>query len=760
MRSGIATRAVLLCGVGLLALAARAQDQNPISEIVVTANKHAEKLHDVAQEVSAVTGADLARRNESDFRDFAAEVPGFQIEEASPVFEREILRGQNSGGAGATVATVIDDMPLSFSGSDSDAALTSTNVDTYDLQRIEVLKGPQGTLYGATAEGGVVKYVTNPPNLNAYQGGIEATGFNVSHGQTSGSVKGFANLPLVEGMAALRITGVEEGIAGYIDNPLLNKKDANQGSKTGLRASLLLAPSENLSIRLTASQQLTHTDDANQIEAVGNVMFPVQQPPANELSLAHGYVNNTYFQQNQDSRIAYYYANVDYDMGWASLTSITSVGQVKVSFTGDNTNGFLAPGVTTQQYIESLVGVPLAIRQNEFEAMTKLSEEVRLASAPGQKLFGNQFDWIIGGFATRETVSFDLNFDFTNIPGPGRPPAVLTSIPPAGGFNEPSRYREWALFGQGDYYLLPNFDIAAGVRVSNDSERLNASFGGEVLVPSSPPVGPLESKETPTTWSVAPRLHLSDDTLLYGRVATGYRPGGPNLAVPQEPADYPKTYGSDSTYNYELGAKSYFFGRSVDIDVALYDIEWSHIQVNTVVNTPSGPYTVVGNVGSAASRGVEYTLGWTPIEGLRLTETGAYTDAHLTQDAPAVGGAAGDTLSYVPRWSNNINVDYDWPVFGDFTGFVGGAWNYVGSRYTDFAPAGNLTESHTKLPAYNRVNLQAGIRNEHYTAQIFAQNIGDTRGISSYANTAGFGGTGLITLIEPRTIGVRVGATF
>src|SRR5579859_5836305 len=212
MRSGMISKGLLLGGVALGAMCAAgtacaADDQGSISEIIVTANKQAEKLHDVAQAVSAVTGADMATRNQTDFHDFAAEVPGFQVNEQSPVYNREILRGQNSGGSGATVASVIDDMPLSFSGSDNNAALVSTNLDTYDLQRIEVLKGPQGTLYGATAEGGVVKYVTTPPSLNEYQGGIEASGYNVDHGQSSGSIKGYANLPLVQGMAALRVTG-------------------------------------------------------------------------------------------------------------------------------------------------------------------------------------------------------------------------------------------------------------------------------------------------------------------------------------------------------------------------------------------------------------------------------------------------------------------------------------------------------------------------------------------------------------------------
>lgn len=761
MRHGMISKGLLLGGVALGVLsatgAARAADDQSISEIIVTANKQAEKLHDVSQEVSAVTGADMATRNQTDFHDFAAEVPGFQIQETSPVYSREILRGQNSGGSGATVATVVDDMPLSFSGSDNNAAQVSTNLDTYDLQRIEVLKGPQGTLYGATAEGGVVKYVTTPPSLNDYQAGMEASGYNVEHGQSSGSVKGYANLPLVAGMMGLRVTGYEEGIAGYIDNPNLGIKGGNQGEKTGGRASLLVAPSDNLTIRLTASQQLLHTDGTNDVQAVGAPMWPAAAAPANQFSLANGYVNNTNFKQTQDSRISYYYADIEYDLGFANLTSISSYGTVNASYVSDYSSLNAAPGFSYQAYLSGALGTPLALRDTQRESLSKESQEVRLASAPGERLFGNEIDWIAGAFGTREFVGFSQIFDFTNVPVANGPVSTLSGLPPAGGISQPSTYEEWALFGQVDYHFLPDFDIAAGVRMSGDNVALHANFIGGVLVAPSPPVGPITSAEHSTTWSVAPRWHLSDDTLLYSRIATGYRPGGPNLVIPGQPA---VDYGSDSTINYEIGGKSYFFDKAVDVDIAAYDIEWSHIQIITVVNTSTGPISVVGNVGSAVSRGLEWTLGWRPMKGLSFTDAGSFGDAHLAESAPLLGGQSGDALAYVPRWSNTFNADYEWDAFGDFKGFGGLGWTYTGSRHGDFAPAGTPSESHTRLPSYNQINLQAGLKDARYTVELFARNVTDEKGISSYNNMSGFNETGLVTLIQPRTIGLRVAATY
>ena len=757
-------KSILLGGVALAAFSvigsAKADTQNT-EEVIVTANKQAEKIHDVAQAVTAVSGSDMALRQQTDFRDFAAQVPGFQVSESSPILEREIIRGQNSGGAGATVATMVDGMPLSFSGSDNNASLTSTNIDTYDLQRIEVLKGPQGTLYGATAEGGVVKYVTNAPNLNKYQAGIEATGYNVAHGDSSGTVKGFANLPIIDDKLALRVTGIEEGVAGYINNPLMGKNDVNQGDKKSFRVQLLFKPISDLSIRLAASQQDIRMDGPNTVEAVGAGLYPASAAPSNQLSLANGYNNNAYGQQTQKGVISYYYADINYDLHGAQINSVSSYGTVKASYVNDDSFINAAPGFTYQAYLESALKTPLALRQRENEGMTKASEELRVSSDPGEKLFGLPLDWIGGGFVTHESVTFNQVFDFTNIPAPGQAQSILAGLPTAGGEFEPSHFDEWAFFGQLDYHFTPTFDIAAGARVSNDKESLNATFQGAVLVPSgAPPVGPISGNETSTTWSVAPRWHVTDDTLLYSRIATGFRPGGPNLAIPFQPANYPQNYGSDKTTNYEVGVKSYLFDKKVDVDLAAYYIDWTKIQILSTVQTSTQPFTVTGNAGSATSKGVEWNVGWTVVPGLRLAEIGSYSNATLSQSAPVLGGFAGQALPYVPKWTNTLDADYEWNAFADYSGFVGAAWVYTGARYTGFAPAGTPTESHVALPSYSEFNLQGGLRNGRYIFELFAHNLSDVRGISTYENMGGYKETGHMTLIQPRTIGLRVGATY
>jgi outer membrane receptor protein involved in Fe transport len=723
-----------------------------IQEIIVTASKRTEKIHDVAGAVTAVTGADMQIRQQLDFKDFAAQVPGFEIEASgTPGFNREILRGENSGGSGATVATVIDDMPLSFSGSADDGGIESTNLDTYDLKRVEVLKGPQGTLYGATAEGGLVKFVTNPPDPNAFHAGAEIGGESVDHGGDGGSVKGYTNVPLWDGKAALRLTGFYEENPGYINDPYLDEHDLNRSYRSGYRASLLIKPTNDLTVRLTVAQQDVHSFGFDQEEVNGTALGGSSL--SRRLQLVNGYSNSTYFNEPGKNIVDYYIGNVTYDLHWATMTSITSFGQVKQSYFYDETEQQAVPGLEYGAYIGSLFGVPnVGLRERQYEALSKFNQEFRLTSEPNSTLFGRKFDWVGGVYLTREDVKFDQLFDFLDNPSANSTGAVITSDP-AGGLIGPSRYEEASVFGQVDYYLTNSVDVAAGGRVSYDKQQLSETYiccgveGGGGAQPLT------KTQERPNTWSVSPRWHITDTTLAYLRFATGYRPGGPNF-VPLTSA-YKDTYGPDSTMNYEAGLRTELFDRTVSIDVSVFYIDWSDIQIVSFVVEPNGAtFRTTGNGGAAVSEGVEYNLGWTPLRGLSLGLIGAYTDAHLTASAPGLGAFSGQNLPYVPKWSNTINADYTHTLFDGVKGFVGGSLTFIGSRYTDFSPTAYV-DPHVELPSYTTISLQAGIKKGPYTFEVFAKNLTDSRGISSYSGQGGFGLSGQVSLITPRVIGLR-----
>jgi iron complex outermembrane receptor protein len=737
---------------GGTAQAETAAAANSLDEIVVTASKREEKLHDVAMSISAIGGEDLARYQISGFTELAAQIPGLSIEGVDPGRIRVVLRGQNVGGVGATIATTVDDIPFFMSGSQSNGAFFSANIDTYDLQRVEVLRGPQGTLYGASAEGGLIKYVTNLPDLTAYHGGVSVGGEGVDGGQSAGSVKGFVNIPFWDNKAALRISAVEEGIPGWVDNPSSGQSDVNHGDKHSLRGSLLVQPTPELTIRVTGFSQALSIRNDNNVQVVGAALAP-SAPPADQFDPVNGFNNATAGQHLIKDNLSYYALHLQYDFNFATLVSATSYGKITKRYTTDVTDLNLAPGFTLADALGGLYGEPIVAFGNQEEFLHKFNEEVRLASNPGFTLFGHGFDWQGGVFFTREITSLDQHY----VAHSAADPATVLD-PPLGGTSLPADYKETAVFVDMTYHFSKAFDLEFGGRNTGTKQHSQATTLCCILIGAEDHTfDPISTSETSRTWSVAPRWHLNDDTMIYARIATGFSPGGPNN--PSSALTLPPPYRSDSTRNYEVGLRTDLFDKRFSIDVDIFDVKWKDVQILEVVDTPSGPVGINGNGGSAESKGVEWNFQWRPVQGLSLGLLGAYTNAKLTSDAPILGGASGEKLPYVPELSSTLNVDYTWHAFGNYLGFVGGSGTYTGTRYTSFSSSA-VTSSHVKLPTYTALHLQAGLDNGHYSVEVFGSNLGNARGITEYANSGGQNQTGLASFIQPRTIGIELGAKF
>jgi outer membrane receptor protein involved in Fe transport len=253
--------------------------------------------------------------------------------------------------------------------------------------------------------------------------------------------------------------------------------------------------------------------------------------------------------------------------------------------------------------------------------------------------------------------------------------------------------------------------------------------------------------------------------MVYARIATGYRPGGPNDLPFDAPASVPRTYQADKTTNYELGTRTDLLDRTLSIDVAAFLVDWKDIQLSEFVAAPGTPgFTINANGGTARSKGLEWTLGLTPVSGLTFTLTGAYVDAYLTSAATATGGNEGDRLPYVPKWSTSLDGAYTWRAFGNYNAFAGATWSYLGSRFNDFSATygatGFTANPRPELPSYNTVNLRAGLENGRWTFELYGKNVGDTRGITYYTNSATPNYGGAVAYAQPRTIGVLVTARF
>lgn len=707
-------------------------ETNTLATIIVTAEKREEPLKNVPMSVTALSGGSLDDLQDKDFSDYAAMVPGLSLASGQPGLTRLTLRGQNAGGVGSTVAVYIDESPFGSSSALLNGSVLTGDFDTWDLQRIEVLRGPQGTLYGANSEGGLLKFVTTAPVLGSFSGAVETTGESVNHGGNGGDIRAVVNLPLGD-KVALRVGGFDEDVPGYIDDPLSGKSGVNEGRKYGGRASLLAAPTDDLSIRLTASSQQSRYQGTN-----------IEDVDPNSLQPVHGDLTQERFL-TEPSVFKYenYNATINWNTGPFSVLSTTSYGVLDSDYLTDATSTVLAPPSTTLgDLLGADVGPNLGGVLDNLADLEKFTQEIRLTSPASDRL-----EWQAGGYFTRETGNLTEHLNAVALPGGG--PSGLPSL------EVPileSTYKEYAGFADLTYHFNSQFDIQAGGRFSKNQQTVAESISG-LLVPSSAFGTP--SSGQVFTYSIAPQWHVDANTMVYARVASGYRPGGPNALPPVAPPDVPREYGSDRTVNAELGIRSTQLDGLLSIDVAAFHVNWSDIQLLEIVDN----YGINSNGGTATSQGLEWTLGYVPVHGLKFTWTGAYTDAYLTSPAPAVNGVSGDRLAYAPKWGTSLDGEYGWAAFASYRGFLGATWSYIGSRDTDFGSSPSGT-AQVVLPSYNTSDLRVGLDNDHYRVTLYGKNLGDSRGITYYVSSGAPGLEGEATVIQPRTIGVTLSAKF
>jgi iron complex outermembrane recepter protein len=697
-----------------------------LETVIVTAQKREESLQDVPMGITALGGSKLDELQAREFADYAALVPGLSLATAQSGFTRLTLRGQNAGGAGSTVAVYLDESPYGSSNALLNGAVNTGDFDTFDMQRIEVLRGPQGTIYGANSEGGLLKFVTNAPELGKYSLAGEAGGETVSHGGNGLQGHALANLPLGDKMA-FRISGFFEDVPGYIGNPSSGERQLNEGRKSGGRASFLVAPTNDLSIRLTAVLQNTSYDATNLVDS-----DPVTlQPTHGDLSQERAVPEPSKFKYEN------YNATIDWNVGTFKLISATSYGILDTHLITDGTPvygglaGLLTGGAAP--------GAPL-IADTELK---KFTQEIRLTSPSTDRL-----EWQIGGYYTHEDGTLLQNLYSAQIPSGAVSGLLIQPL-------IDSTYKEGAGFLDLTYHFNSQFDLQAGGRWSSNSQTFaqTTTYDSALGIAPNPQVVNGDSNENVWTYSLAPSWHFDKKSMVYARLATGYRPGGPNVLPPNPTPDMPRTYGSDTTTNIELGVRSTLVDGRLSVDLAAYHVDWKNIQLIEVV---SG-FGINANGGTARSQGFEWSFAYLPVQGLTLQWTGAYTDAKLTSAAPATNANSGDRLPYAPKWGSSVDAEYKRPAFGNYNGFVGGTWSYVGSRSSDF---GSSATGQVVLPSYSTYGARLGLENGHYSFALYGRNLSDSRGFTNYASAAVGSPYSAVTVTQPLTIGLTMSAKF
>ncbi|EIL94062.1 TonB-dependent receptor [Rhodanobacter spathiphylli] len=705
-----------------------------LGTVIVTANKRSERLQDVPMAVSALQGLQLERESAVSFADYATRVPGLNVISSGQGRTQLVLRGITSGSGqpNSTVGTYIDDVPFGSSTVYAAGSVLTPDIDPADLERVEVLRGPQGTLYGSNTLGGLVKFVTTPPDATRAYGRVRAGVSSVEDGGTGSDVHAMFNVPLAADKLALRINAYERHDPGYVDNVLTGKRDVNRAKVSGTRAQLLWTPSDTVSLRLSALAQNLGSDGAGLVDGGVDVDALTLKP-------IHGDLQQVRSPGTGQFRLKYrlYDASLNADFGGAKLFSSTSYGTLDMNSNADITAAY-------GPLLNPLFGLPNG-GYSLVNPMTldKFTQELRLQSPETQTV-----EWRAGVFYTREKTTAHqniLSFDAST----GEPIALPTLADLSMG---PAIFTEWAAYGDLTWHATSRFSVLVGARYSSDRTTYAQTGDGLIVGPSQ---FTIRGSDNPTTYLLNPSFRFSDDLMVYGRIASGFRPGGPNVGVPPG-LGAPLTFGPDKLVSYELGLKATTMQRRMTFDVSAFYIDWSQIQLTVV----SGGIGFMGNGGKASSKGVEAAWQYAPARGLLLSANASWTDAKLDADTPpGLFGYKGDRLPYVPKWNASVGVDYDFPLAGGWSGFVGAGYRYVGERKTDFVAAPGPRRD---VPDYDGVDLRAGVNVGNWTIKAYVKNLTNERGITSLASetTDPHANPFAAVYVMPRTVGLSASVDF
>ncbi|MHA4837964.1 TonB-dependent receptor [Sphingopyxis sp. MSC1_008] len=687
-------------------------------EIVVTAQKREQRLQDVPAAVSVVDTGALAQTNQSRLRDFFSSVPGFQ---ASPSpggggTQTLVIRGISSGTfSNPTVGIMIDEVPFG-------AAVTefSPEVDPADLERIEVLRGPQGTLYGASSLGGLVKFVTTEPSTTRVFGKVEAGINGVSHGSSVGyALRGAINLPLAETFA-IRVSGFTRKDPGYIDNPILGKNDVNDFSSRGGRISALWKATDNVSVKLSALFQRSIAQGQNEeVSAAG---------------LGNYQTNYILDTGRSTKNIRAYSAVIQADLGPINLTSVTAYSTFEATAAQDYTS--IPPWGTLAANGFGVPGAPSRYRAN----VKRPTQELRATFRTGPMI-----DWLLGGFYSDEQTFIRQAITAQAVDG--------TTAGTIFRYEQPINFREYAVFANPTVRLSDKFSVQFGGRYSWQTATYEAVtqsgslYGGNTIV-----LPELVRRDKVFTYLVTPQYRFSSDLMLYARVATGYRPGRSNSANPNPLI--PRVAAPDRTTNYEIGVKGDLIDNMLTYDVSLYQIDWKKVQLVQI--DPVSSLSFTSNAGRARSKGAEVSLTLRPGSGFNLSGWLSYNKSVLTEGVVSTAAYAptGATLPYSPRFSANASIDKRFDISADVTGTLGATFSHVSGREGTFV----ATPARAIYPAYSQFDLRAGLQYADWSLTLYARNVTDKRGL--IGGGAGAYPPSAFVYIQPRSFGASLGKAF
>ena len=730
-----------------------------LDHVIVTANKRQENIREVATAITRLGEQQLENLNATQMADYASYVPGLQMQSSGTPGQVQVaMRGSAALSPGSTVGTYVDETPVGSNSLYQQATLYQLDLLPYDVESIEVLRGPQGTLYGAGAMGGLIKYTMRRPDTShrefRFGGGLSS----VADGDTGHSYRFGMNLPIVEDVFALRASFAKNTLPGYVDNPVDGRRDINRAEQTSARVSLRWQ-GEASSAQFTAMRQ--------EVDSRNNSTIAVDADSQRPLA---GLSNPVYVDEPFRKEVDHYSLTFEHDFGFADFVSATSYADTRTAARNDMT---LSYGEYPLIFLDSdpSLEAGAAYIDNVLD-LTQFTQEIRLQSKSGEA-----FEWLVGGFHSDEKGDNYQYVGLTQLDGSPLPAPWDGILGVLGELVIPNTYKESAVFANASYRFGERFKLGAGVRFSRNDQEFQQNVIGGVLIPLG--VQDNSSSEDVFTWSITPQFQITPDAMVYAKASTGYQPGGPNVVA----VGLPSAVDSSTLTSYELGWKSAFDGRRLLLDLVAYQIEWEDIQVASQVNGVSG----LVNGGQATSRGLEASLQWRPLSGLSLGLNGAYNDSSLDEDFPPIvvpldpdlpggvlevnTGLGGDRMPYVPDLTWSATVDYTMALANGWSAGFGGGYRWVDERTntTTERQVIAIAEPRTVLDttitppltigSYGAFDLYASLSNGSWTLRGYVKNAGDKRAYSSITDITG-AVTGVThhlaaVPIQPRTLGLE-----
>jgi outer membrane receptor protein involved in Fe transport len=707
-----------------------------LEEIIVTATRRATSLQDTPLSVTALSDAQIRAIGARDIIDYFDRVPGLNYTDDGFTGHRIALRGITAGTFLETrpsSAFYLDDTPMMTlaSGTTATPQFGGARPQAVDIARVEVLRGPQGTLFGASALGGAIRMITKPADPTELRGNASTRFSTTSHGDDSHAASGMVNLPLVDERMALRVVGYHRKDGGFIDNPERQIVDVNDAETAGGRLAFHWRPARDLEINFKAHAQNRETGGRNMAD-VG----------------AGEYEQIRYVPTYDDERWELLNLVVDYDLTGAHLTFSTSRLERRPTSGSDVT-----------KFTERILGVFVPSAYDTGSQVDDRVHELRVTS----RMEGN-IAWLAGLYYQDQTSS-----TLQDQPTPGFDAMTGGA---AASFGYPDNLlhaeyrgtlRQMAAYAHFSYQFAPSWRLNVGARWFDFDYSVDQFTDG--LFAGGPSAVTRTADEQGVTPKVGLEYRPNDRALLFLSASEGYRPGGANDYTSRSVADCAdelaalgfsvppdRGFESDALWNLEVGAKTTWLNGRLTVNAVVYHIRWEDMQTLRRVFCDVNAINVIENVDKAESDGFELELTWRPIARLQLSLTAARTKSRLSADSPNVSGEAGEPIPTVPEWTYSAAVDREFNWTEQIPGYLRANYRFADASWSDFDSA-----IRRRMPSRRLLDVRFGAYLEDWQIELFADNVLDERAVLMHANNV-LGEWQM--LVWPRSVGISARVEF